>query len=75
MTAERTCVACGTSLAGRRPQARFCSPACRREANRLARLAAGEADGQYLTLEQYSNRRRTRFARFLRAAEHEAAGS
>lgn len=34
MTAERTCSTCGASLAGRRPDARYCSPACRRAAAR-----------------------------------------
>ncbi|CAN5678069.1 hypothetical protein BH18ACT15_BH18ACT15_14290 [soil metagenome] len=34
MSAERTCDYCDTPLGGRRPDARFCSPACRRAAAR-----------------------------------------
>ena len=32
------CEGCGTSLAGRRPQARFCTDACRVRTRRNARL-------------------------------------
>lgn len=34
MTAERTCERCDAPLDGRRPEARYCSPACRRAAAR-----------------------------------------
>lgn len=54
----RTCKACGCSLAGRDPRARTCSPACRREAARIARLCGGLPDSGYLTLAEYLARRR-----------------
>ncbi len=43
---ERTCERCGASLEGRRPDARFCSPACRRAGARQrdARRAPLAAD-------------------------------
>ena len=34
MTADRPCERCGAPLEGRRPEARFCSAACRRAAGR-----------------------------------------
>jgi hypothetical protein len=47
--AERTCERCAVPLDGRRPEARYCSPACRRAAARRrearsAPLAAGPAE-------------------------------
>jgi hypothetical protein len=58
----RTCEldGCGGSLEGRRPDARFCSSSCRREACRLRRLEADERDGHYVTLEHYRARQRRR---------------
>jgi hypothetical protein len=41
MTPARACPVCGEDLVGRRPQARYCSGACRAEASRLRRLLAG----------------------------------
>jgi len=38
----RVCSVCGTSLEGRRRQARYCGGACRAEASRLRRLLDGE---------------------------------
>ncbi len=52
MTSERTCETCGTPLEGRRPDARFCSPACRRagarerEARRVP-LAADPVENEH----------------------------
>ncbi len=52
MSAERTCERCETPLPGRRPEARYCSPACRRAAARSreahrAPLAAGPVENPY----------------------------
>ena len=52
MTAERTCERCDAPLDGRRPEARYCSPACRRAAARerearRASLAAGPVENPY----------------------------
>ena len=46
MSAERTCDRCDAPLNGRRPNARYCSPACRRAAARCreARSAPLAAD-------------------------------
>ena len=62
MTADedRVCPVCGASLAGRRSDAIYDRPACRREGNRVLRLAAGKPDTGYITLEQYEQRRRNR---------------
>ena len=40
MSAERTCENCHAPLDGRRPEARYCSPACRRAAATDCRLLA-----------------------------------
>lgn len=37
---RRSCLTCGASLAGRRPQAKFCSDRCRSVAHRAERIAA-----------------------------------
>ena len=52
MSAERTCENCHAPLDGRRPEARYCSPACRRAAARerearRASLAAGPVENPY----------------------------
>jgi hypothetical protein len=44
------CVFCGGSLDGKRPQARFCSSTCRREACRVRALLSGRSDSGYPTL-------------------------
>ena len=46
MSAIRSCERCGAPLHGRRPEARYCSPACRRAAarRREARIAPLAAD-------------------------------
>jgi hypothetical protein len=46
VTAERTCERCDAPLDGRRPEARYCSPACRRAGarQREARRAPRAAD-------------------------------
>ena len=38
LSRDAQCEGCGASLAGRRPQARFCTDACRVRARREARL-------------------------------------
>lgn len=67
----RNCSACGGSLEGRRAHARHCSPRCRREAYRVAKLAAGIPDAPYATLSQYQDRRRN--VRSTRANSREGA--
>jgi len=52
VSAERTCENCHAPLDGRRPEARYCSPACRRAAARerearRASLAAGPVENPY----------------------------
>ncbi len=43
---KRHCPVCGTDLAAKRSDARFCGGRCRAEASRLSRLLAGaDADG------------------------------
>jgi hypothetical protein len=54
------CPVCGAHLAGHRRDARCCSPACRRELARIRRLSAGEPDGRYSTLREYTERRQRR---------------
>lgn len=54
----RRCPVCARSLDGRRPQTVTCSPACRRERHRRARLALGLADGPYTSAAQYEARRK-----------------
>ena len=44
---DRVCALCGSSLGGRRIDARVCSDPCRIEASRLRRLLAGETVGPY----------------------------
>jgi hypothetical protein len=46
----RRCLVCGSDLADRRSDCRYCSPACRQEAYRVRRLAAGKPVGNYETL-------------------------
>jgi len=58
-----TCPVCGASLADRRADARFCSPACRREHYRLSRLLSGRRDWRYGTLSEYDARVRRRAQR------------
>jgi hypothetical protein len=53
----RRCAVCGGSLAGKRRDARFCSPACRREAGRQRAVLRGRRDGPYLTLAHLAERR------------------
>lgn len=60
MIDNRVCPVCGASLEGRRRDAIYDRPACRREGNRLLRLAAGEPDTGYRSLDEYGKRRRTR---------------
>lgn len=57
---SRRCPVCGTSLEGRRRDAIYDRPACRREGNRLLRLAAGKPDTGYRSLDEYAQRRRIR---------------
>ena len=38
LSGGRLCAGCGTSLEGRRPQAKFCTDACRARTKREARL-------------------------------------
>jgi len=45
----RRCPVCGNSLAGRRPQTRYCDAACRAEGSRLRRLLAGQEVDGYLS--------------------------
>ena len=53
----RGCVVCGVSLDGRRRQARYCSPSCRRHANRVLGLLRGEPQPGYAYLDAYLPRR------------------
>ena len=41
MSADRTCERCATPLDGRRPEARYCSPACRRAGARRREARRG----------------------------------
>lgn len=50
---QRCCTICRGSLQGRDPRALTCSPACRRERNRLRRLLDGQSDGPYATHADY----------------------
>ncbi len=50
MADERRCRVCGEDLEGRRADARYCSPACRVEGWRMARLLEGRPVGRYATL-------------------------
>lgn len=59
-TDHRACPVCGASLEGRRRDAIYDRPACRREGNRLLRLAAGKPDTGYRSLDEYAARRRRR---------------
>lgn len=59
MTA-RACDFCGGSLAGMRRDARYCSPSCRSDANRLRRLLRGETVGRYATPGEYLEVRQSR---------------
>lgn len=45
MTAERACERCAARLEGRRPDARFCSAACRRAAARTREAGRGRPAG------------------------------
>jgi hypothetical protein len=56
--AMRRCPVCGVSLAGRHPDARTCSAACRREAGRFRAVLAGRGDGPYGTLADLGQRSR-----------------
>lgn len=58
--AAPACPVCGAALAGRRTDAVYCGPPCRREASRVRRLLAGQADAGYLGLLPYEDRRRRR---------------
>jgi hypothetical protein len=40
LSEDRSCAGCGTSLQGRRPQAKFCSDRCRMQSARSSRLRA-----------------------------------
>jgi hypothetical protein len=60
-TAERCCAVCGASLDGRRPQALYCSGACRADASRLRRLLSGqEVDGYRSVWDFLLNARKNR---------------
>ena len=61
--AVRGCAICGRALDGRRADARYCGPACRREASRLRRLLAGEPVDGYRNLADYLNARQRRAKR------------
>jgi hypothetical protein len=54
------CAMCDGSLDGHRADARFCGPACRREAARYRRVLAGVGDGPYRTIPQLLNRAQRR---------------
>lgn len=60
MTNDRRCPVCGGSLDGRRSDAIYDRPSCRREANRVAHLLAGKPDTGYASLDEYAQRRRIR---------------
>jgi hypothetical protein len=57
---SRTCPGCGTSLQGRRRDARYCSDRCRALASRFRRLANGTGAGKYTSLDQYLAARQSR---------------
>lgn len=56
----RKCENCERELTYQRADARYCDSSCRREASRIRRLAAGQADVRYPTLDAYMTRRRRR---------------
>lgn len=60
ITANRVCPVCGASLDGRRSDAIYDTPACRREANMIARQLSGEPDTGYRSLDEYVKRRTRR---------------
>lgn len=60
---ERRCAICGVALNGRRPDARYCGAACRREACRIRRLVDGLPDAGYRTLGEYLAGRQRRAKR------------
>lgn len=63
VAAKRVCAVCGTNLDGRRADARYCTPSCRREACRIRILLAGIPVEGYRSLSQYVNRRQRRAKR------------
>lgn len=60
VTDGAACRVCGASLKGQRCDARYCSPACRREAARYRAVLAGKPAGPYSTIGQLQNRRQRR---------------
>jgi hypothetical protein len=58
--AQRRCAVCGASLDGRRRDAVYCSPGCRREQGRIRAVLAGRSDGPYSTLADLAERRQSR---------------
>ena len=66
---DRVCALCGSSLAGRRIDARVCSDPCRIEASRLRRLLAGETVGPYRSVAERLRAARSRTSAPLGATD------
>lgn len=49
---DSVCVVCGGLLAGQRPDARHCSPACRVEASRIRGILSGTYSGPYRSVKE-----------------------
>lgn len=58
MSPRPPCSICGASLDGRRPQARYCSGACRAEASRIRRIVSGAQPDGFASLAQRLAHRR-----------------
>lgn len=72
---ERACPVCGVSMEDRRPQAKTCSPRCRRKRARWVRILSGRGDGPYRTIDQYEARLANRAQQLKRARAARLAGS
>jgi hypothetical protein len=69
----RVCALCGLSLNGRRSDARFCSPGCRREASRLKAILRGGGAGPYSSVAARIDASRKRAKRLCGGADdHES---
>jgi hypothetical protein len=57
---NRVCPVCGASLEGRKRDAVYCSPGCRREQGRIRAVLTGRSDGPYSSLGDLAERRKRR---------------
>jgi hypothetical protein len=72
---EKVCALCGSSLAALRPDARFCTPACRVEARRISAILSPANPEPYLSVAERFRASEKAYKRLLTASNPTLADS